>query len=145
MKYTAGNAGLDEIFNLRHKVLRQGKPLESARFEVDEKPATRHFAVRDEQDKVVVCITAAQSSWENEPAWQLRGMATDPEYQGKGLGRLLLEFLEKELSADSFANMMWCNARKTAFVFYEKCGWEYASDEFEVPGIGPHKKMKKSL
>ena len=32
----------------------------------------------------------------------------------------------------------WCNARTSAAGYYEKIGFVIASDEFELPDIGPH-------
>lgn len=144
-KYTAINAELKQIFNLRHAVLREGKPLESAHFPADDIPETRHFAVISQTDNVVGCITAVQSEWNQSPAWQLRGMATHPEYRNKGIGRKLMRFVEQELAKDSYSDVLWCNARESAFEFYIKNGWRFESQIFEVPGIGPHKKMAKFL
>lgn len=142
--YRAAIVSLEDIYDLRHAVLREGKPYESARFEVDVYPDTLHFAAKTNSGMVAGCASVATSKWEQLPAWRLRGMATHPEHQHKGVGTLLLTFIESKLQKEP-AKVMWCNAREIAFSFYQKNGWQYASDVFEVPGIGPHRKMIRYL
>ncbi|WP_295648191.1 GNAT family N-acetyltransferase [uncultured Mucilaginibacter sp.] len=72
--------------------------------------------------------------------YQLRGMATLETYRGKGFGNQLLNFGIVYLRGQK-ANYLWCNARKKALRFYESIGFEIISDEFDVPGIGPHHVM----
>ncbi|MCH7877748.1 MAG: hypothetical protein IH914_00335 [candidate division Zixibacteria bacterium] len=40
---------------------------------------------------------------------------------------------------------VWCNARQTAFAFYEKADFKYFGEMFAPPRIGPHKVMWKRL
>src|SRR5579862_4992216 len=96
---------LDEIVDLRHVVLRAGLPKESAIFPGDELPSSYHFGIfTTVQPAVTVgCATFHLNSWEAQPAWQLRGMATAQIARGRGLGRLLLEQAEKELLKDTRA------------------------------------------
>jgi predicted GNAT family N-acyltransferase len=74
---------------------------------------------------------------------QLRGMAVAEEVRGTGLGRQLLLTAQTAVADDPVAKdwRWWCNARTTAIGFYEKLGWEVASGEFMIEGVGPHKKM----
>jgi predicted GNAT family N-acyltransferase len=37
---------------------------------------------------------------------------------------------------------VWCNARTPARSLYERAGFTVASDEFELPEIGPHLVME---
>jgi ribosomal protein S18 acetylase RimI-like enzyme len=67
-------------------------------------------------------------------------MATLESYRGKGLGNKLLNFAIVYLRGQK-VNYLWCNARKAAFGFYLALGFEFISAEYEIPGIGPHKKM----
>ena len=39
---------------------------------------------------------------------------------------------------------LWCNARTPARSFYERAGFRVVSDEFELPGIGPHVVMERA-
>ena len=145
---TICRVSVDKILDLRHRLLRVGLPKESAQFPGDELPATWHLAVfnsRDIDAPPISCASFMLNSYQDEPAWQLRGMATDDGYQGKGFGGELLRCGETVIAADSNVPRFWCNARVPAIRFYEKHGWKVDSDEFEIPTAGPHRKMVKSL
>lgn len=133
-------ARVEEIVLLRHRMLRQGLPIEEAHFEGDAEPTTHHFAAFD-GDRAVGCATFVLNHWDGEPAWQLRGMATDTALQRGGVGRALLAHAVEAVLASSPVHLFWCNARVPALEFYRKQGWEVTSDEFEIPTAGPHRKM----
>ena len=134
-------AQLQEIVDLRHAVLRQGLPRAEAIFAGDDAPTSRHYgAFRDEV--AVGCATLHASEWQGEPAWQLRGMATSPEFRRQGLGKLILEEMEAELAPGA---LLWCNARVPYVAFYQAMGWQVVSEPFEIPTAGPHVKMVKRL
>lgn len=135
---------VEDILPLRHKVLREGKPLDTARFDGDHGEGVLHYGLFTD-DSVIVCLTLIPSQMDGNKAWQLRGMATDTRFQGMGLGGRLIEFALKDSQSESYSNQFWCNARKVAVNFYRKHGWEIFSDEFDVLGIGPHYKMKISV
>jgi GNAT superfamily N-acetyltransferase len=146
-------AALDEIIDLRHAVLREGLPRDAAVFDGDEDPTSRHYAALA-GGQVVCCATLHLSSWQAEPAWQLRGMATAPHFQRKGVGRELMDLMEADLrcdaqrpgaDAESVPLLLWCNARVPALGFYQGLGWEIVSDRFEIPTAGPHHRMRKRL
>jgi GNAT superfamily N-acetyltransferase len=140
---TVREAELGEILDLRHRVLRAGLPREAASFEGDESDTTKHVAARVD-GRVVGCATILLNEWNGEPAWQLRGMAVDEEYRGAGVGRSLLEAIEK-LVEGSLIQLIWCNARVPAHGFYRRMGWEVVSGVFDVPTAGPHVKMVKRM
>lgn len=77
-------------------------------------------------------------------AWRIRGMATAPELRGRGAGTLVLDALVRHAVARG-ASRIWCNARVPARSLYERAGFEVASEEFEVPEIGPHYVMEKPV
>lgn len=76
--------------------------------------------------------------------FRLRGMATDIQFQGKGVGRQVLVFGTNEL-AKFRCDFLWCKAREIAFPFYERLDFMYFGELFDLPGIGPHKIMYKYL
>lgn len=133
-----------EVLPLRHAVLRAGLPIESARFDGDGDPATRHYAA-SAGAAFVGCAGFMPSSWDGGPAWQLRGMATDPAWRGRGVGRSLLLFAEADLIAADPRRTLWCHARVEASAFYLKQGWSVVSGVYEIAGVGPHVRMTKSL
>jgi GNAT superfamily N-acetyltransferase len=137
-----------EIIHLRHRVLRPGRSRATAHFEGDDDPTTLHFAVFDDEGggSPICCVSLMRADLDGNPAWQLRGMATDPRHQGRGGGKKLLRFVEGALAELPEApRILWCNARMAASGFYASQGWEFISPEFDVPDVGPHRKMRKRL
>jgi GNAT superfamily N-acetyltransferase len=135
-------ANLERIVDLRHRLLREGLPRETAIFPGDELPTTLHFAATNEEGKALCCLTLLLSEWEGKPAWQLRGMATEPAYQRTGIGRELVHYATRHAAlSQRDIGIFWCNARVTAAGFYEKLGWRRVSEEFVIPTAGPHVKM----
>jgi len=132
-------ASLVEILALRHAVLRPGLPPESAEFDGDDAPATRHYGAFVGDD-AVGCLSFMRSD-RGVPAHQLRGMATAASARGTGIGRALLEFADGALVAATGIRGLWCNARVESIGFYERMGWDVVSDVFDVPGVGPHRVM----
>lgn len=135
---------LDEIIDLRNEVLIRGTDRVSPYFEGDYDENTLHVGLIAE-NKVVGCLSFMRNVWEGNPAWQLRGMAIDPTWRGKGAGRILLDYAETVLMEKSDIRQLWCNARANAVGFYEKMGWQVVSEEFTIPHVGPHYKMIKII
>lgn len=129
---------------LRGSVLRPGRPVE---IPGDDDAGTLHLAARLPDGRVVgvVRFHPADCPWQPaERAWQLRGMATDPEVRGAGAGRALVaEGLVRLAALD--ADLVWCDARQAAVGFYERMGFTVVTDPYDVPGVGPHRGMVVEL
>ncbi|HEY0896132.1 MAG TPA: GNAT family N-acetyltransferase [Sphingobacteriaceae bacterium] len=130
-----------ETLPLRSQVLRDGKPISECSFPGDEERGSFHlgYFIDDE----LVCVATFHARGHREfpgTGFQLRGMATTPSRQKTGVGNQLLNFAIVYLRGQQ-ANYLWCNARKAAYKFYLNLGFEFISEEFEVPGIGPHREM----
>ncbi len=125
-------------------ILRAGYPREAAHFEGDDEPTTHHFGAFIGDD-CVGCVTILRREFENEAAWQLRGMAVNADLQKSGLGGRLLDFAEDVVLNQNHSSLLWCNARVPASGFYERKGWQIVSEVFEYPQAGPHVKMMKRL
>jgi GNAT superfamily N-acetyltransferase len=141
---------IGEIIGLRHRVLRPGLPLKEASFDGDDKYSTWHIGTflldkYGDRGPAVCCASFMLNSFDNQEAWQLRGMATDPAYEGRGLGTSLLTFAGVTIPSNSGIKLFWCNARLAYVDFYEKRGWRCVSDVFDIPTVGPHRKMIKNL
>ena len=132
-----------DVIDLRHAVLREGLPRETAIFPGDDSPDARHYGAFD-GPRLIGCVTLHPSHWQENPAWQLRGMAIVPDLRQTGVGKAMIDFLEADL-ADSNVKQLWCNARVPAAGFYQKMGWQTVSEIFEIPTAGPHVKMSKKL
>ena len=74
---------------------------------------------------------------------RLRQMAVKTGLQGKGIGRVLMQFAEN-LARDRGNTRLVMHARKSATGFYEKLGYTIAGDEFMEVTV-PHFIMEKIL
>ncbi len=74
---------------------------------------------------------------------QLRQMAVKPGLQGKGIGRVLMQFAEN-IARDRGNKKITMHARQTAVGFYEKQGYNVVGEQFEELTI-PHYIMEKDL
>ena len=135
----------DDVIDLRHAVLRAGLPRDAAVFEGDDLPTTMHFGAIFEDGTLVACASFLLNSYEGQPAWQLRGMATHPDFRSLGLGGALLEAAEMMIVRKSPVRFLWCNARTPALNFYQRQGWSPVSEVFEIPTAGPHVRMTRRL
>jgi predicted GNAT family N-acyltransferase len=135
----------EETIEVRHPVLRAGRPRVDCYFDGDDDATTFHMGIFNETQLVGVATFIER----NYPGLsgkqiQLRGMAVLESQQGKGLGEQLLKKAEKMVLVKNFQTI-WCNARVIAVPFYEKLGYKKNSEPFEIPPIGIHFVMKKEL
>lgn len=122
-----------EQFPLRERVLGQAPAFKDG----DLAPETLHVGVY--ADDVLVSIASLYAETmpgdPSEADWRLRGMATLPEYERRGLGRLALERCLDYARARE-GRVVWCNARENALPFYQRLGFHMRPDAYEVPGHG---------
>jgi ribosomal protein S18 acetylase RimI-like enzyme len=145
---TVGPAAVEQLWPVRHRVLRPHQPDPAVVLPGDEHPRAVHLAARDASGIVVGSATAFPEAppWDAQAphAWRLRGMATDTAQQGHGIGSAVLRHLLRAITAQG-ATLVWCNARTTASGFYERAGFSVVGDVFEIEGIGPHHRMQRPL
>jgi predicted N-acetyltransferase YhbS len=136
-------ATADEVRPLRLGVLRPNAPLEPAAYDLD--PATVHLAAFD-GERVVGCVSVFPNPHDGvTDAWQLRGMAVDPAYQGQGVGRRVLDAATAEVAAAG-APLIWAYGRVSALGFYELMGWRAVGEEFRYgPAELPHYVIHREL
>lgn len=143
----------ETIIPLRHRVLRAGLPIEDACWKEDRADGTCHFAAFLANPSspllptgpAICCASFMRDEWRGALAYQLRGMATDEGYRGRGIGGALLLWCEDAIVLATPARRVWCNARISAIPFYLKHGWLIESAVFEIENAGPHRKMSKPL
>lgn len=132
----------EDVFPIRKEVLRKGIPL-PFEFQGDFDTTTTHFGYFvDDKLVSVATVLASAHPYFTGNQFQLRGMATLVEYQGKGLGSLLVKEIEKFI-VDKNAAFLWFNARVKALNFYKQLGFETIGAEFELPFVGMHYVMFK--
>jgi GNAT superfamily N-acetyltransferase len=136
-------ATAEEIREVRLGVLRPEAPRVPSAYDVE--PATVHVGAFD-GDLAVACVTVYPQGYDDEPAaWRMRGMAVDPAYQGRGLGREVLD-LATSVADDAGAPLIWANARMSAMAFYQRVGWEPVGPVFDHgPRALPHRVIIRRL
>lgn len=131
---------------LRQAVLRPHQSLEELAASEPADPLALAAGVRDE-DGALVAVGFVHPDPDAEPgdaAWRVRGMATAPEARGRGAGTALLAVLLAHADAHG-ATRVWCNARTPALTLYERAGFTATSGVFELPPMGPHVVMERTV
>jgi ribosomal protein S18 acetylase RimI-like enzyme len=77
-----------------------------------------------------------------DDGWRVRGMATAPQARGRGAGTAVLDALMAHAQALG-AERIWAHVRVPARSLYGRAGFTVASEEHEVPEIGPHVVMER--
>ena len=127
---------IDDVYPIRHAVLRKGKPFESCKFDHDLDDTTTHYGVFQD-NKLAGVATILKNDYHQIKAtsqYQLRGMAVLDAFQGKGLGSYLVKHIIKTYKP----SIIWCNAREKAVPFYNKNQFSVIGSPFDIPKIGLH-------
>jgi len=134
----------EQTYGLRKKELRKNMSL-SSKFRGDLDADTFHLGLFI-NNEIVSIVSFMRSDYKEftEKQFQLRGMATKENYQGKGFGKMLITKSE-ELLKEKEVIIVWCNARIVALDFYKKQGFKIIGKEFDIPQIGGHFVMYKKL
>jgi predicted GNAT family N-acyltransferase len=134
--WTVVELSASETYPLRLSVLRVDTPTKVVAFAEDDMPGTVHLGVRIDDD-IVAISTWIPRPFNDEPAVQLRGMATAPHLRGRGAGGILVE--SGCVRAASIAPLVWARARDTALDFYVRHGFAVTGDGFVDESTGkPH-------
>ncbi len=133
-----------DTYEIRKVELRRNIDL-SSKFTGDFENSTIHLGLFTD-DKLVSILSLVKVN-NNEftgSQYQLRGMATLSNYQGKGFGKDLVSKTVEILKGNNI-DIVWCNARVIALDFYIKQGFNIIGKEFDIPQIGGHYVMFKYL
>lgn len=93
-----------------------------------------------EGDEMIGCCVLSKRETD---LLQLRQMAVQQASQGKGLGRLIIDFAENVAKENGFKKMV-LHARDVVIPFYLKNGYTISGDGFTEVGV-PHHVMIKEL
>ena len=132
---------LEAILRLRCKILRDpwNQPAETA---TDHLEATSVNAfIADEDGNAIACGRLQEN--ENKIG-QVRFMAVDNNYQGKGLGKLIMAFLE-QAAENLKLETIELQARENAVAFYKGQGYTIKEKSFLLWGIIQHYLMEKKM
>jgi GNAT superfamily N-acetyltransferase len=135
-----------DTLRIRNEVLRPGKLLEDCIFEGDEDLLNFHLGLFLNTKLVGILSVFKNSNLDflETNQYQLRGMAVLPKYRNQKLGAKLIEEAEAILTK-LHAEIIWCNARKTAVNFYKNHQYQNYGAYFEIKEVGVHTVMYKKL
>jgi N-acetylglutamate synthase-like GNAT family acetyltransferase len=128
-----------QVWDLREEVLRKPLGMSLKNDDMSWEPMDDIF-IAEHDGKVIGCLLLHHI---DNDRLKLRQMAVYDDWQGKGIGRLLVNAAEK-FAAEKGYDKMVLHARKVAAGFYKSMNYTTAGDEFTEVGI-PHFVMEKSM
>lgn len=117
-----------QTWAIRHKVMWPKEPLSYVKIPDDDRGQHLGLFVNDELTSVISLFMDLDKNV------QFRKFATLKEQQGKGYGSHLLKYVMK-ITKEQGANLLWCNARATATILYEREGLHQTDTSFVRKGI----------
>ncbi|RFZ95188.1 GNAT family N-acetyltransferase [Mucilaginibacter conchicola] len=88
-------------------------------------------------------LVGVVSLFKNGNDWQFRKLAVDEAWQGKGIGKELLNYITG-FAIEEHGERLWCNARTSAIGFYKKYDFAQTGAQFSKKGVD-YVIMEKSL
>lgn len=129
----------EKMVDLRRQILRKPLDLDFTEEELDQEENNILIALFEE-DEILGCCMLTKI---DPDTMKLRQMAIKSGLQGKGVGRVMMQFAEN-IARDRGYRKMTMHARRTAIGFYEKLGYKVDGHEFEEVTV-PHFVMEKPL
>jgi N-acetylglutamate synthase-like GNAT family acetyltransferase len=131
---------INQIIDLRYAVLRQpwNKPKDTATDDLELSSINAFI----EQDGCVIACGRLQDN--TGGVGQIRFMAVDANYQGKGLGKLIVAKLETEAKRIGLTTIE-LQARENAVEFYKSQGYVVKETSFKLWDIIQHYLMTKEI
>jgi GNAT superfamily N-acetyltransferase len=118
---------------LRDAVLRLGLPPGGSHYPGDDTPDTLHLgAFLDNTLAAVATLCREPMPGGETSSWRLRGMATLPEYRGRGFGKQLAQRC-LTYAAEHGGTIVWCTSRLATAPFYRARGFMEYGDVFSLP------------
>lgn len=127
------------VFDLRDEILR--KPLGLSLKDEDMSRDHKNIIfIAEYEGRIIGCVLLEPKDKETA---QLRAMAVYNEWQGKGIGKLLVQALENYAWQNGYKKII-LHARKVIHPFYLSMNYKIIGDEFIEVGI-PHLHMEKGI
>ena len=128
-------------YDLRWRILRKPWNQQKGREKDELEDKSIHVMVCN-VDKIPVGVGRVHFNSDEEA--QIRFMAVEDEWQGKGLGSKILLYLEEKIK-ERGAKSIILNARDLAVKFYKKHGYKIVKEGKKLFDVIPHYKMSKTL
>jgi len=128
-----------QVWQLREDVLRIPLGLSLKNEDLSRDEFNTIFIAKNNAD-VIGCVFMQPI---NSDEIQLRAMAVYPDWQGKGIGRMLVKDAELFAQKEGYKKII-LHARKVALEFYLSMEYVVTSDQFTEVGI-PHFMMEKKF
>jgi ribosomal protein S18 acetylase RimI-like enzyme len=128
----------ESYYDLRYRVLRQPWNQQKGSERDNQEDEAEHFAAFNKQ----LIIGVGRLDQLNESTCQVRFMAVDPLYQGKSIGKSLMEFILNH-SQKKKEKTIILHAREIAVPFYERMGFHVTEKSHLLFGEIQHYLMEK--
>ena len=131
----------NEYYRIRYEILRKpwNQPEKSTKDETE--LTSVHLLAKDETGKAVA---TGRMQFNSEEEAQIRSMAVIDEYQGNGIGSLLIDHLEK-IALEKKIKRITLDSRENAVQFYIRNGYKVIEPSYLLFGLIKHFKMQKDL
>jgi N-acetylglutamate synthase-like GNAT family acetyltransferase len=131
---------IEKIIQLRYDILRKpwDKPIETATDELENQSMNAYI----EHEGIVIACGRLQNN--GNRTGQIRYMAVSDAFQGKGLGKGILQKLEQEALAMGI-DTIELQARENAVEFYKANGYTVKEISFKLWDIIQHYLMVKTI
>ena len=141
VKIASTNQQLNSILKLRYEVLRKpwSQTIDSASDQLEHKSINAFI-----QNNKGVFIACGRLQENENKIGQIRFMAVDQNYQGKGLGKLIITSLE-EKAKELKLNKIQLQARENAVSFYKNNGYVMIEKTFLLWDQIQHFLMEKQI
>src|SRR5690242_4905789 len=124
---------LEDTLALKQRVLRPHQTIDELARECAGLVDLACFAVVEE-GRVLGTATVHREAapWApgDTPAWRLRGMATEDDRRGEGIGAAALAAAIDHVRVHG-GGLLWCNARTPAVAFYERAGFRTRGEPWD--------------
>lgn len=134
-----GSEIFDAMVTLRLSILREPLGLKFTQDELDAENSDILLGAF-EYDRLIGCLILTPQS---DTTMKMRQVAVHPDFQGQGIGRLLVEKSE-EIALASGVHRLELHARVPVVPFYLRLGYQLRGEQFEEVTI-PHQAMFKIM
>lgn len=132
---------MDAIIGLRYRILRKpwNQPFETSTD--GQEHGTVNAFIADGNGKTIACGRLQEN---DGSIGQIRFMAVDEAYQGHGLGKLIVAFLEEKAKEKNISKIE-LHSRVNALKFYESQNYTLIGKSYNLWNVIQHFLMEKAL